>query len=228
MSNPGLVEGTFDGCSGKDRLAWTMDIAEETTVCGVPEVHLRVRTPDVDKNTLMIGAVLVEQADQAFPCFDVGSIGVLDSQVIMEEGVNRGDGVEPYDLVEWKQAERNRKVIAYGVMDLRNPEAGYQPSTAIRREEPIAADTWYDYTLYLQPAYYTVPAGHRLELYIVPFCGFSDEAALYDSYSAAELEDMGLRPEELVPVTRDYSFTVDQGASWAQIPTGAPQNTPGG
>lgn len=36
--------------------------------------------------------------------------------------------------------------------------------------------------------------------------------------SAEELESMGLRPEELVPVTRDYSFTVDQGASCALIP----------
>ena len=71
----------------------------------------------------------------------------------------------------------------YGGMDLRAPEAGFEPSTAVRREEPIAVDTWYDYTLYLQPAYYTVPAGHRLELYVVPFCGFSDDAALYDSSS---------------------------------------------
>ena len=29
---------------------------------------------------------------------------------------------------------------------------------------------------------------------------------------------MGLRPEELVPVTRDYSFTVDQAASWTLLP----------
>ena len=218
MSNAALAESTFDGCSGADRLAWTLDIAEDVTVCGVPEVRLRVKTADVDRNTLMIGAVLVDQADQAFPCFDVGSIGVLELRVIREDGVDRGDGVDPYDLVEWKQVERNRKVIAYGVMDLRNPEAGFLPASAETRAEPIAADAWYDYTLYLQPAYYTVPAGHRLELYIVPFCGFSDDAAIYDSYSAAELEDMGLRPEELVPVTRDYSFTVDQGASEALIP----------
>ena len=218
MSNPGLVDNTFDGSSGADRLAWTMDVTEDITLCGVPEVRLRVKTPDVDKNTLMMGAVLVDQADEAFPCFDVGSIGVLDLRVIRKGGVDRGDGADPYDLVEWKQVERNRKIIAYGVMDLRNPEAGFLPATAEARLEPIAADTWYDYTLYLQPAYYTVPAGHRLELYIVPFCGFSDDAAVYDSHSPAELEDMGLRPEELVPVTRDYSLTVDQGASRALLP----------
>lgn len=218
MSNPGLLSGTFDGSSGEDRLAWTMDITEDTTVCGVPEVRLRVKTPDTDKNVLMLGAVLVDRAEEAFPCFDVGSVGVLEQQTIREGGVDRGEGVKPYDLVAWKQAERERKVIAYGVMDLRNPEAGYLPSTAVKREEDIAADTWYDYTLYLQPAYYTVPAGHRLELYIVPFCGFSDDAAVYDSFSAAELAEMGLRAEEMVPLTRDYRFTVDQGSSLAILP----------
>ena len=218
MNNTSLLTDTFDGSSGTDRLVWTMDVPEAGTVNGVTEVRLRVKTDDVDKNTLMLGAVLVDQAEEAFPCFDTGSIGVLDQQVIREDGVDRGAGAGPYDLVTWKQVERNRKIIAYGAMDLRNPEAGYMPSTAVRREEPIAAGTWYDYTLYLQPAYYTVAAGHRLELYIVPFCGFSDDAAVYDSFSPAELEAMGLQPEELVPVTRDYSFTVDNEASFAVIP----------
>ena len=218
MNNTSLLTDTFDGSSGPDRLVWTMDVPEAGTVNGVTEVRLRVKTDDVDKNTLMLGAVLVDQAEEAFPCFDTGSIGVLDQQVIREDGVNRGAGAEPYDLVTWKQVERNRKIVAYGAMDLRNPEAGFMPSTAVRREEPIAAGTWYDYTLYLQPAYYTVAAGHRLELYIVPFCGFSDDAAVYDSFSPAELESMGLQPEELVPVTRDYSFTVDNEASFAVIP----------
>lgn len=218
MSNPGLLSSTFDGSSGADRLAWTMEVTEDRTICGVTEVRLRVKTSDTDKNTLMLGAVLADQADEAFPCFDTGSIGVLEMEVIREGGADRGEGVTPYDLVAWKQVKRNRKVIAFGTMDLRNPEAGYLPASAVRREEDIAPDTWYDYTLYLQPAYYTVPAGHRLELYIVPFCGFSDDAAVYDTFSPKELEEMGLRPEELVPVTRDYSFTVDQGESFALLP----------
>ncbi|MBR2664198.1 MAG: hypothetical protein IKE25_10820 [Clostridia bacterium] len=223
MNNDSLLVHTFDGASGPDHLTWTMDVPEAVTIDGSTEVHLRVRTSDVDKNALMLGAVLVDQAEDAFPCFDAGGIGVLDQQLIQPGSVDRGEGVEPYDLVQWKQAERNRKIIAWGSMDLRNPEAGYMPSAAARREEAIAADTWYDYVLYLQPAYYTVAAGHRLELYILPFCGFSDDAAVYDTYSPEEMESMGLRPEELVPFTRDYSFTVDQKNSSADIPVTAEQ-----
>ncbi len=218
MSNTSLLTDTFDGFSGPDRLVWRTDVPEAETINGIAEVRLRVKTADVDKNTLMLGAVLVDQAEEAFPCFDAGSIGVLDQELVRKDGVGRGEGVAPYDLVVWKQVERNRKIIAYGAMDLRNPEAGYMPSSAVKREEGVAADSWYEYTLFLQPAYYTVAAGHRLELYIVPFCGFSDDAAVYDNYSPAELEAMGLRPEELVPVTRDYSFTVDNESSFAVIP----------
>ena len=72
--------------------------------------------------------------------------------------------------------------------------------------------------LYLQPAFYTVAAGHRLELYIVPFCGFSDDAAVYDCFSPEELAAMGLQRETLVPMTRDYSFSVDQRNCCAVIP----------
>ena len=166
----------------------------------------------------MLAAVLVDQADTPFPCFDTAWSGVLSQEVLVPGGVSRGEGVEPYDLAEWLQTEQNRAIIAYGAMDLRNPEADYAPETAVRRETPIEAGTWYDYTLYLQPNYYTVPAGHRLELYIVPFCGFSNDSAFYDTSSAEELTAMGFDPLAMVPVTRDYSFTVDNAASWAQLP----------
>lgn len=36
---------------------------------------------------------------------------------------------------------------------------------------------------------------------------------------------MGLRPEELVPFTRDYSFTVDQRNSFAYIPVTTEQES---
>ncbi len=218
LSNYSLLNEVFDGISGSDHLIWSMDVTEEITLNGPVKVHLRVRTEDTGKNVLMLGAVLVDHAQQPFACFDTGSIGVLDQNVIRQNGVDRGDGTQPYDLVEWVQKKKDRFIISYGSMDLRNPEAGYDPASAVRREDPIAAGQWYDYTLYLQPAYYTLPAGHRLELYIVPFCGFSDDYALYDGSSREELAGIGLDPDTLVPFTRDYSFTVDNGSGWAELP----------
>ena len=218
LSNSALLRETFDGASGTDRLLWKTEIRRETTVNGTAEVHLRIRTEDTDKKILMLGAVLVDRAEEPFPCFDPGDIGVLDQEVILEKGADRGGGAEPYDLVRWVQKMKDRKVITYGTMDLRNPEAGALPASAARREEPVRAGEWYDYTLYLQPAYYTLPAGHTLELYIVPFCGFSDDHALYDTSSAESLAEAGIDPDTLAPFTRDYRFTVDNGSGRAEIP----------
>lgn len=216
--NPSLLEQTFDGASGPDRLLWRMEVSETLTLAGPAEVHLRVRTPDTDKPLLMLGAVLVDQAEEPYPCFCVNSAGVLEQQVIRKNGLDRGEGTAPYDLVVWEQTERNRSIVTYGTMDLHNPASGYAPASAVRAEEPPEAERWYDYTLYLQPTYYTVPAGHRLELYIVPFCGFSDDLIPACAFTAEELSGMGIDPDTLAPFTRDYRFTVDCGASYALLP----------
>ncbi|MBQ6570475.1 MAG: hypothetical protein IJL87_09520, partial [Clostridia bacterium] len=216
--NATLLLEVFDGKSASDRVVWTMDAEKDITINGSVEVHVRAKTDDVNKNVLMIGAVLVDTAEQEFPCFDTGSIGVLEQKVVAEKGVVMAENGEAYDLVEWEQRNCNKMIVSYGTMDLRNPEAGYEPATAIKRAEPIKAGEWYDYTIYLQPNYYTVAAGHRLELYIVPFCGFSSDYAAYDSCTAEELAMMGLNPKAMVPFTKDYSFTVDNSSSFGLLP----------
>ena len=218
LNNAVLLSETCDGASGSDHALWSAEVAQDLTVNGPAAVHLRVRVSNPGEGVPMIGALLVDQADEPFPCFDTRSIGVLDQRVIAEDGVDRGEGTEPYDLVEWVQTEANRKLIAYGTMDLRNPHTGYLPSSAAAESEPFLPDAWYDCVLYLQPAFYTVQAGHHLELYIVPFCGFSDDSALYDTASREEILAMGIDPDTLVPFTRNYSFTLDESASAASIP----------
>ena len=219
MANASLLSDTFaPDSSGPDRLLWAMDVTEPLTVRGTAEVHIRARLSDTDARMPMLGAVLVDRADEPFPVFDVGWIGVLDREVILEGGVRRGEGVEPYDLVRWTQTLSDRAIVAWGNMDLRDPHAGYGPRSAAPADSETETGAWHDYTLYLQPNYYTVPAGHRLEVYIVPFCGFSNDSAFYDSASPAELADLGFDPDVMIPFTRDYSFTVDNAHSYALIP----------
>ena len=215
LSNTALLNETFDGASGADHLLWRMDVPEEIPLGGTVQVHLRVKTSDTDRPVLMVGAVLVDHAETPFPCFDPGAIGVLGQTVLKEGGVDRGEGAAKYDLVAWQQTPRQRALVTYGTLDLRNPEGE-------KVETEIAADTYYEYTLDLQPTFYTVPAGHQLELYIVPFCGFSDDTVLFETFSREELEAMGLDPEALVPLTRDYGFTVDCGAGYALLPRAKP------
>ena len=217
MANSALLENTFNGRSGPDRIIWTAHAAGPLTICGTPVLHIRVKTEDTDKKPLMIGAVLVDHAESPFPSFGQAWAEVLDQEVLAENGINRGEGVLPYSLVQWKQTMHNRKIIAYGVMDLHNPDAGYEPESAVS-SKPIAKGTWYDYTLYLQPNFYTVLPGHTLEMYIVPFCGFSNDSAFYDTRTEEELTELGFDSKAIIPITRKYSFTVDLSHTCAVFP----------
>jgi hypothetical protein len=75
---------------------------------------------------------------------------------------------------------------------------------------------WNDYTIWLQPNYYTVQPGHKLEVYVLPFCGFSSDPAL-EMYTPEELAEYGIDAHAVVPFRRDYSFTVDCGASGVSV-----------
>lgn len=100
--------------------------------------------------------------------------------------------------------------------DLRNPEAGYEPATATKRSTPVQANTYYDYTVWLDPTYYTVQPGHRLQLYIVPFLNYS--SVPNDGTVNPQLEKMGLDAHGLMHLRTNYSFTIDNANSYATPP----------
>ena len=218
MSNTDLVASTMDGSSGTDHLVWSIPVTEPLIIAGTPTVHVRAKTENVDTPLLMMSAVLVDHAESPFHSYGYQWAEVLDQEILEENAVNRGVGVEPYSLARWKETLQDRKIIGFGSIDLHNPEADYAPSTCTTRETPIESGAWYDYTLYLQPNYYTVPAGHTLELYVVPFCGFSNDSAFYDTLSEEELTELGFDHANMIPFVRNYSFTVDLSLLKVNLP----------
>lgn len=131
--------------------------------------------------------------------------------------VSKGEGnSRSYDLVQWTQAQTTRKVISTGHIDLRNPEADYEPATATKRSTPIQANTYYDYTVWLDPTYYTVQPGHRLQLYIVPFLNYNNVSN--DGTVDPQLAKMGLDASALMHIRTNYSFTIDNANSYATLP----------
>lgn len=218
MSNTDLVASTMDGSSSTDHLVWSIPVTEPLIIAGTPTVHVRAKTENVDTPLLMMSAVLVDHAESSFHSYGYQWAEVLDQEILEENAVNRGVGVEPYSLARWKETLQDRKIIGFGSIDLHNPEADYAPSTCTTRETPIESGAWYDYTLYLQPNYYTVPAGHTLELYVVPFCGFSNDSAFYDTLSEEELTELGFDHASMIPFVRNYSFTVDLSSLKVNLP----------
>ena len=203
-------EQTLTGEQTEHAALWKMTADEQFTIAGKVPVRVRAKVDDVKPGDIMMSAVLYDVADEPFGAFGVN--GSVESEV-----VTKGDGSTlSYDLVRWKQQQTTRKLISTGSIDLRNPEADYEPATATRRPQPIEANTYYDYTVWLNPTYYTVQQGHHLELYLVPFLNY----ATYADSSARDymLQRQGLDSSNIMNIRTDYSFTIQNAASYATLP----------
>ena len=203
-------DNPLTGEANKNAALWTLPVSEQFTIAGKIPVHVRAKVNDVSPGDIPMGAALFDVADEPFGAFAVN--GSIESEV-----VTKGDGSTlNYDVVTWKQGQTTRKLITQGSIDLRNPEAGYEPSSAVKRDEPIEADTYYDYTIWLNPTYYTVVLGHRLELYLVPFVNYltfaNDEARDY------VLQNAGFSSTAVMNIRTNYRFTIQNDASYAALP----------
>ena len=105
-----------------------------------------------------------------------------------EGGAWMGGGLKNFDLVQYKQSMATYKQVEYGWMDLCNPAAGYDSASATRdKRVDVDGNTFYDYTLYLQPNLYKVAAGHKLVLVIVTSTGTVSAANAYSvTFDAAQ------------------------------------------
>ena len=157
--NASLLEKTFTGKQSENAALWSLGVGEQFTIAGKIPVQVRAKVDNVGEGDKMMSAVLVDAADAPFATYAMGAMP--GTETIRERDESKGPA-DAYDTVSWKQVQASRKIVTFGRMDLRNPEAGYGPASATKRDEPIEANTCYDYTIWLEPTYYTVQAGHLL------------------------------------------------------------------
>ena len=184
---------------------------------GHGQISLRIKCDNPDAQNTSVAAVLLDTCDTEFSAFDYEYLEPKTAQIVTKSYI---EGEQPYDIVQWLPGKTTKKIISFGVMDLKNPEEGYMPSTAVTRAEQIKADEWYDYEIFMQPNLYTVPAGHRLELYIVPYVNGSygrDIAEIFTEEMIVQRYHCTL--DGIARHMRDYSFTIDNANSSAAITT---------
>ena len=179
-------------------VAYSMDVTKDMTIEGSVAVHFTAATEasETNNDNLKITAYLYDVSDEEFPVFNrKGSY--LPNEIIStaeEGGAWVGGGLKNFDLVKYAQTNAAYKQIEYGWMDLCNPEAGYDSASATRdKRVDVDGNTYYDYTLYLQPNLYTVKAGHKLVLVI-------------------------LTNTSGVSADKAYTVTMDAGKTYADIP----------
>ena len=199
---------------------WTVSVPGGLTINGPVRVNLRVKSDASNANNYprKMSAILVDQCDTAFNAYNLNgkklpysNTGEVSVQV---------EGFLNYNIVNWTPTKVNRKVIAIGMMDLGNPEAGYDPRSAVTRSTPVQKGVWYDYSLYLQPNFYTVAPGHTLELYIVPFCEGAKVGTSASSATSYNFTVDHANSSAVIPVTNEFGIPLEQYEITPQDMTG--------
>ena len=214
--NEVLSDEVFTGKESKNSALWKMDVTSPMTIKGAAEITLRIKCDNIDAINTSVAAALVDTAESEFPAFTIQYDGLEAEKIGQLDYI---EGNAPVDLVKWNSSLVGKKIVTTGIMDLKNPNAGYMPDTAVKASEPVRSGEWYEYKLYLQPTMYNVQEGHRLELYIIPYVNGSFDFDLTAIFTPEEiLSRYGCTADGLVLHNRDYSFTIDNASSFAVIP----------
>lgn len=221
--NSTLADEVFIGKNTPNSAIWKTAITSPVTIKGAVKVDLRLSCDNIDAQNTSVAAALVDVCDKEYNAFDPQYTDIASETITTADYIN---GEKPYSIVKWKQNKIRKKIISTGIMDLKQPKAGYFPSTAVKQEPPVKSGEWNDYELYLQPTLYTVQPGHRLELYIIPYINGSYGKDVVDIFPPEELwRRFRITPETAVRHMRDYSFTIDNTQSAAEIPIDAQEQT---
>ncbi len=148
-------------------VCYTYSFDDELTIYGVPEVHVKMATENVDMDGLMVSAILIDTIDDetTFKAYMTKAKLEDTLPVTTTDQVDSGSlGAIP--VKEFVKSNTTAKLVSVGYTDLKNYGSGYDSSEYTLKTEPMNSGEFYDYTFYLQPTVYTVEKGHSLVLVI--------------------------------------------------------------
>ena len=158
------VEAAPRGVDHEEIMNPDNQVADEDEYDAEDEYGIAVmRAGSNSRDALMMSAMLVDVSDEAFQSY---TTSVTENKTGAVSWV--GSGAEDYDVIKFKPTTSKYKIIARGWIDLANPGAGFSSASAAN-EVRLEDDTYNNYTVYLQPNYYTVKAGHKLALVVYTY-----------------------------------------------------------
>lgn len=159
---------------------YVFEVPDNYTFCGVPELHLKLATKDVEKDGMMVSAFLIDAIDGETNFKAYMTKEKLESRLPrktiyeMESGI----GLPRTKITEFIKSNTKSKIITFGYTDLKNYGSGYEGKDYRKREDEMKAGEYYDYTIYLMPSSYTFEPGHKAYLVITAWDPYKD---FYDS-----------------------------------------------
>ena len=158
------VEAAPRGVDHEEIMNPDNQVADEDEYDAEDEYGIAVmRAGSNSRDALMMSAMLVDVSDEAFQSY---TTSVTENKTGAVNWV--GSGAEDYDVIKFKPTTSKYKIIARGWIDLANPGAGFSSASAAN-EIKLEDGTYNNYTVYLQPNYYTVKAGHKLALVVYTY-----------------------------------------------------------
>ncbi len=190
---------------------YALDVPTGKTIIGAPEVHARLSTKDVDKDGLMITALLVDTKEDSSEFDAFVSSEPLCTSIPQKraESYAIGGGVPDKQKNELEKLPTKAKVVSYGWTDLQNPGCGKDSSEYVTQESELKSDVPYDYTFYMLPTAYTLEPGHKLTLVLTtwdPYRAFLDEDYAIDQQRDARYSFY------------TYGYTIDNDALEVRLP----------
>ena len=209
---PGLYPERFYLDQDAEHAAvFTLNVLENTTICGVPEVHLKLSTKDVKKDNLMVTALLMDMKEDGgiFKAYMTKAERNDTLPVKTVSTYTPVEGAEEKPVCEYVPSSTNAKMFSIGWADLMDPGTGYIASEDPPHKE-LKADTFYNYTICLTPTVYTLQEGHTLKLFILA----------QDPYRSRLEDTIDDTPDFYEDkVDEVYSFVIDNASVKVDIPT---------
>ena len=148
---------------------YTIDIPENTTICGVPKISFLASTGKTNASGLMATAVLVDTIDgeTGFKAF-MPAERLGNTLPVRTVGKYLKTTKERSPVKEFVMSNTKAKVISYGRLDIANPGGGYYGKD-YEEDSVIEKNKLYDYTFFMQPTVYTVEKGHTLKLVLTTY-----------------------------------------------------------
>ncbi len=185
-------------------------VPEDTTISGVPEVHVKLTRNTPGEDDFMVSAILldVREDGEQFEAYMLRTekSDLLPVHTIMQN--DNGSNLESSDIYEYVKSLTPAKLFTFGWTDLFNPGCGPDPRE-YTKQEGLETGKEYDYTFYMLPTVYTIEKGHKLKLVLTtwdPYRKVLDDNGDYDSKLVDKLPDT------------NYSFTINNSAIDVRLP----------
>jgi X-Pro dipeptidyl-peptidase len=198
---------------------YVFEVPDDYTFTGVPEVHLKLSTKDVDKDGLVVSALLLDTIDEetSFKAYMTKNklYNTLPTKAFA--AAETGGGLPYTKVKEYIKSNTTAKLITFGYTDLKNPGGGYEGKDYRRRTEEMNAGEYYDYTIYLMPTSYTFEPGHKAVLIITGWDPYND--ILDEDFKNGLITDS-------VDSAYTYAFNIDNEALEMRFPViaGSPED----